>query len=120
MASWISDLDCGSHPVVGRCYSGYTVAARVGIGLRLSPCLLPRKLHSGNDIDILQDSVMINAKFIDNFFSVVACQAKINVKVSSNLGLAAGYSKYRAREYYTVCGANSPGRAIEHSVFLCS
>ena len=29
MASWSSDLDFGAHAVVGRCYSGYMVEARV-------------------------------------------------------------------------------------------
>ncbi len=57
MASWSSDLDFGAHPVVGRCYSGYIVAARVIVGMmrvsirfRLRISVLSKRLRGGIDI----------------------------------------------------------------------
>ena len=60
MASWSSDLEFGAHPVVGRYYSGYIVAARVIVRMvirasmrfRLRISVLPKRLHGGIDIDI--------------------------------------------------------------------
>ena len=58
-ASWSSDLDFGAHAVVGRYYSDYMVAARVGvrmvivsIKLRLRTGVLSKRFRGGIDIDI--------------------------------------------------------------------
>ena len=67
MADWSSDLDFGAHPVVGRCYNGYIVAARVivrviwvrlSIGFRLRISVRSKRLRGG--IDINQSTIRVS------------------------------------------------------------
>ena len=65
MASWSSNLDFGSHPVMGRYYSGYTLAARmivrmmrVSIGFRLRNGVLSKRLRGGIGISLTSGSVI--------------------------------------------------------------
>ena len=67
MVPWSSDLDCGAHPVVGRCYNGYIVAARViarviwvrlSIRFRLRISVLSKRLRG--EIGINQSTIRVS------------------------------------------------------------